>query len=737
MKTTKLPFFALSLLLAGMLSTGLAAPIHEAARKLDVAEVQRLLDAGADVNARDETKHHEDETPLMNAVAPYGKEKINEQKNFTAFQREWLFADNREMVKLLLSKGADLNAKDKLGRTALMQAIFHGSLSGNNQKTINLEIVKLLLENGADVNAKTNGGNTPLMEAVGRGTELLGVLLDRGADVNAKCEYGTALKFAFSGGKMEEVKLLLEHGAIMDDEVVQSALGSHSLEIATLAMEKGANIQSREPVMNRTLLHQAVYTAMQDLSMMALNKDKDPAMYEKHKANRAQDLKIIKLLLDKGSDTAATDKYGKTALDDALGGSASDGCDAEVAELLLDRIGDINIKNKAGASPLMQCVAKAADNLRMGRYNLKEGDQKMVAHYETSREGYLRLLERLLAKGADINVRDKNGDSPLYKAIYGYDYELAKWLLDKGADANAKIGYSGDPILFMVLTDDKRSPEAPKWLGLLLEKGGDVNSKRKDGVTLLLAEVSAIQSCMQMIPYYEKKGDSARAKVEKAAYASHLENINFLLEKGADVNAENDGESSLRVAVLCGNVELTKLLLEKKPDIDAPDKDGWTPLMRAISSDKCPNEIITLLLDHGADPALKTEKANYSALELAANGKFISRLQLMETKMCGRLEYAVKALSMDNPKITDALITAQATQLPNFLATATTEQKVALLTTVNQQIAKAKVRMGELNEEGRAAIRKGKDGSTSRKSALQVGAYMDVLKEIKAILEGS
>ena len=58
---------------------------------------------------------------------------------------------NVEIVKMLLKEGADVNARDKYGRTALYVAAWRG----------HVEIVKMLLKEGADVNAADNDGNTP------------------------------------------------------------------------------------------------------------------------------------------------------------------------------------------------------------------------------------------------------------------------------------------------------------------------------------------------------------------------------------------------------------------------------------------------------------------------------------------------------------------------------------------------------------------------------------------------
>ena len=132
-----------------------------------------------------------------------------------------------DSVKSLLAEGADVNAKDWLGKTPLLHACVHGSP--------NPDVVKALLAAGADINVHDKGGTTPLIAAVttARGTgqaTIIRELLAAGADVNAKdASGGTALMQASADGNTEAVTLLLAKGAKVS---IRTANGITALSLA-------------------------------------------------------------------------------------------------------------------------------------------------------------------------------------------------------------------------------------------------------------------------------------------------------------------------------------------------------------------------------------------------------------------------------------------------------------------------------------------------------------------------
>lgn len=163
----------------GMIALPIDAFVSAAFRD-DLGKVKELLAAGADVNVIDPAT---DSTALMEAVDN----------------------GNTEMAQLLLSAGADVNAKNKAGRTALM-VLDDETPAG---------IVSILITAGAKVNGKDESGNSPLLIAAGaKNVLVLQALLDAGAKVNATNEEGkTALMIAAEEGYFEIVTALLAAGA--------------------------------------------------------------------------------------------------------------------------------------------------------------------------------------------------------------------------------------------------------------------------------------------------------------------------------------------------------------------------------------------------------------------------------------------------------------------------------------------------------------------------------------------
>ena len=121
---------------------------------------------------------------------------IEHKFNISLWSLWYIAPDYLEKLRLLINNGAQVNAKDPGGRTALFYACY-----------ANLEATRLLLENGAEVNQKDNTGRTVLWQAVSsRNKEIVRLLLENGADPNLKDNNNHSL---IQGTNDEEMKKLL------------------------------------------------------------------------------------------------------------------------------------------------------------------------------------------------------------------------------------------------------------------------------------------------------------------------------------------------------------------------------------------------------------------------------------------------------------------------------------------------------------------------------------------------
>ena len=187
-------------------------PIHEAVRDRDIERVKSLLNQGTDVDSRDDGAGW---TPLMIAAAD----------------------GYPDLVELLVSKGADVRAKNSEGEEALTWAVI------KNRP----EIARYLLDKGADPEARDDYGEALLHFAAKNGSiESAGVLLERGADINSSGYKGrTPLIYAVQELKVDMVEFLILKGANVDllDEKKYTALHLLTQNLG-FGYKKEANRQS-------------------------------------------------------------------------------------------------------------------------------------------------------------------------------------------------------------------------------------------------------------------------------------------------------------------------------------------------------------------------------------------------------------------------------------------------------------------------------------------------------------
>ncbi|HET7832139.1 MAG TPA: ankyrin repeat domain-containing protein [Gallionella sp.] len=368
------------------------AMLH-AANAGDIAAMERQLANGIPVNVRG----YGDVTPLLTAIM-----------------------DGRiEAVRWLIAKGAEVNARSADGWSPLLSAALFGAD----------EIVAELLRAGADIKA-TRSGETALMLAAEKGHDgVIRQLLKQGAEVdrrNSQHFNHTALMYAALNGHAAAVQALLDAKANMalkdEKEASPFLLAAESGDWATMEtlLKAGANpretsakhgIDAMIPLV-RSNRYEAVAAAINyGLEINGrVNNGFSPLMYAMQGSNR----RIVELLKNHGARYREVGKEGWTPLMSAI-----EHLDAAQARKLIE----------GGAD------TRAVDNYGMSALTL------------ASAFGLTDLAEALLKKGADVNSADKGWrETPLMYAVENGNRKMVELLVSHGADVNVK-DVEGDSVL--------------------------------------------------------------------------------------------------------------------------------------------------------------------------------------------------------------------------------------------------------------------------------------------------
>jgi ankyrin repeat protein len=216
-----------------------------------VETAKMLLALGANVNARD----NRGRTPLMHGAAHLESTRLllkhGAEVNAVADDKDTALlaaaqtqvfpgpGENAGVVKLLLENGADLNARNAYGRTALMNTWF-------------FDVTKVLLEQGADPNDNVGGTTALILHSLHGKGELVRLLLDSGAKPNVRnSEQATALMWACINGHNEIAEMLIKAGAevnVQDEDgttAMMESLRYGNAGTVKLLLENGGDMHLR------------------------------------------------------------------------------------------------------------------------------------------------------------------------------------------------------------------------------------------------------------------------------------------------------------------------------------------------------------------------------------------------------------------------------------------------------------------------------------------------------------
>lgn len=258
-------------------------------------------------------------------------------------------------------------------------------------------------------------------------------------------------------------------------------------------------------------------------------------------------------------------------------------------------------------SPLLLLAVLA---LACGRYALlaaraEEAGTLSQAWSDCLHGGNVREIRSALDRGAAVDARDRQGNTPLHLAALHADAAALQLLLERGADVRATNAAGATALMRAV--GDRRKVE------ILLAHGAEVNAASVSGNTplMLAARVAASRETVRLLL---ARGADVRATnrfgataLMAAAAGGDPVTVRLLLERGADPNARpsldqpgflfGGGRSPLMWAAFRGNLPVMRLLLDAGADVNLPGLLG-TALAQATWADR--REAVDLLLARGA-----------------------------------------------------------------------------------------------------------------------------------------
>ena len=347
--------------------------------------------------------------------------------------------------------------------------------------------------------------------------------------------------------------------------------------------------------------------------------------------------RILAYLLQHNADPHLCGSDGQTPLHLA----ASHGQSYAIDQLLETEV-DINATDEKNMTPLHHAVSNG-DLAILGKL-LKAGvdidvhlqfkDEYFTILQFCVLKGNSKTFQALLDHGARMELRDSFGSSPLHTAsLHAVNTEgmaFLNFILDQGADVNVPNSSGYTPIFHAI------SRGLPDVVRALIDHGADTNATRvSDKIPLHTAASQGHEPIVRLLLEHGADinaidSDGATA-THKAITHGHVGVVQVLLQSGADITyLDGLGETYLHKAAQAGSIAMAKLFLDAGIGIDLLDTVGSSALCEAIQAPH--QHMVDYLIGNGADREI-TKKFYFGVKALAPDGSYVSSMLLRRDKL--------------------------------------------------------------------------------------------------------
>lgn len=258
----------------------------------------------------------------------------------------------------------------------------------------------------------------------------------------------------------------------------------------------------------------------------------------------------------------------------------------------------------------MNSLSKSPNSVKIDQTDI----HNQTALYQFSINNDTNNVYKLLTLGANPNIADDEGVTPLMNAITNNNFNMVKILVSKGASIKAK-----DKKNNTVLNYALKSPSNGNIVKFLIDQGAKINQWSDENV------LGDVQNLIKGGVDPNIRDSTSDTALMGAAKAQNLNMVNFLLSKRADPNlTNNDGNTALMLASISGSLPIVQLLLKRGAKINMANNDGNTALILAAMNGK--SDIVNFLV---------TSNANYNIINDSGKNvmSYVGKLDLQTKNM--------------------------------------------------------------------------------------------------------